>query len=741
MFRQIGLGLLLILFLVLIGCQAGVPATTQPNKTPLQSKHNWTYHVQSHDLTLQLDPTKHYLNATDILELKLSNPNITELHLLCNDKLNIKSVDLSGSSARSLPFQQCQGWLKEEPGLRGYIKCLRIDIRKVLIENNFLELRVKYDGQIYDPLRQEKTLRFVRGGSTRGIIGEEGIYLHGGTFWHPTVPNSMPLYTVTTLTPEKWHIVGQDELIENTVANGQRRTTWSSRVPADSLTLVGGQYIVTEDKIDGIRVATYFSRRNQHSAQEHLDASKKFLKFYSDLLSPYPYKSFSVVENFYETGYGMPSYTLMGPMVIMRKHLEESGLGHEILHCWWGNYVYVDDRDFNWCEGITTYLSNYYYVEVTKGKKEAADHRRYNNTKYSTYVNGKNEHAIRRFRGKRNESDEQIGYGKLMMVFHMMRQLIGDDNFFTACRQVLQTRGAQRATWSDFQKAFESTGGQKLDWFTRQWIDRPGPDESGSGAPELKLTNVKYKQKENKYDLVLNVRQKTKSPYRLFLPVRIETVSGVVEQVVEVNSSAEKINISLSAKPKYLAVDPDSHTFRRLNNAELVPCLNATINSGKVLVVFPGGGTADEKKIYQGIGRRVVGMRKAIAKTDYEVTGRDLKNYSLLILGGPGINKVAAKIKSEKLTPSGLRLDPDGFAIGEKNYDQPEFAVMASVRNPYNTEKYLTVFVGLSTEAMQRPARLLFFYGWKNYFVFKSGRKIEEGNFAEPVNSLEYYFK
>ena len=33
---------------------------------------------------------------------------------------------------------------------------------------------------------------------------------------------------------------------------------------------------------------------------------------YRGLIGPYPYQKFALVENFWETGYGMPSFTLLG---------------------------------------------------------------------------------------------------------------------------------------------------------------------------------------------------------------------------------------------------------------------------------------------------------------------------------------------------------------------------------------------------------------------------------------------
>ena len=40
--------------------------------------------------------------------------------------------------------------------------------------------------------------------------------------------------------------------------------------------------------------------------------SGQYLKMYESLIGPYPWRAFALVENFWETGYGLPSFPLLG---------------------------------------------------------------------------------------------------------------------------------------------------------------------------------------------------------------------------------------------------------------------------------------------------------------------------------------------------------------------------------------------------------------------------------------------
>jgi aminopeptidase N len=94
-------------------------------------------------------------------------------------------------------------------------------------------------------------------------------------------------------------------------------------------------------------------------ARKYLAATHRYLALYDELIGPYPYKKFAMVENFRQTGYGMPSFTLLGSRVIRFPFILSSSYPHEILHNWWGNSVYVDYDSGNWSEGLTSYLADH----------------------------------------------------------------------------------------------------------------------------------------------------------------------------------------------------------------------------------------------------------------------------------------------------------------------------------------------------------------------------------------------
>ena len=189
------------------------------------------------------------------------------------------------------------------------------------------------------------------------------------------------------------------------------------------MTLVAGAYVTRTETFHGIALKTLFFSEDQKLADNYLAHTKRYIELYEALLGPFPYKTFSIVENRFQTGYSLPTYTLLGSQVIRLPFIVETSLGHEILHQWFGNHVYVNYAAGNWSEGLTTYLSDHWYSHL---KGSGAEYRKKILSDYMNYVTPANEITLRDFRGPDSYSSRAVGYGKGAMVFHMLRMKLGD---------------------------------------------------------------------------------------------------------------------------------------------------------------------------------------------------------------------------------------------------------------------------------------------------------------------------
>jgi hypothetical protein len=683
------------------------------------SSPNFDFNIQSHQLIIQIDPSQHLLKAEDRLEINIKWGRLQTLSFLLNPKLKIIRI-VDQRTGQPLHWS--------ETPFSAHARRLDISLQKV---EEPLLLSISYEGPIYDPVVKERELQFVRGDQTSGLISPEGVYLSSATYWYPGKPDSMARFQVEATIPEPFRIVTQGELVSENLKGGIWSSKWVNGWPAESLTLVAGKYSVKTRKGDGIKISTYFFPEDDRFSEIFLNGAEEYLKIYSDLLGPYPYKKFDIVQNFFSSGYGFPTFTLLAPEAIRRgkEFLRPGALDHEIVHSWWGHYVNYKPGTGNWMEALTTYCANYYYKELKIGKEVAYKHRQDAMQKYAIQVPPSKDYPLRKFEGKDTESDAQIGYGKGSMVFHMLRRIVGKDLFFTTLRQFAIQYGGKQASWEDIKKIFEEASGKRLDWFFSQWLDRPG-------GPQLKLENVNVQTTSNGYIISGEVVQEG-DVYQLLLPIEVDDGLGKRRLLLEVSKRRSSFSMEVPKTPLKLTLDPDHNLFRRLYPDEVIPGLNALLEDREKIFIVSDQGDEQSQKIYFELAKMVKERKGGEILSIKEVTEEKLRNSSVMLLGENWKAPVISKLLSN--LPKPIDHKESSFFIKGERVDEGDESLLLSFPNPLHPGRWMTIYFGRSASALSR-ARYLFFYGWDSYILFKNGRPKERGNFSPRSSFVSYDF-
>ncbi|MDO9171746.1 MAG: M1 family aminopeptidase [bacterium] len=287
------------------------------------------------------------------------------------------------------------------------------------------------------------------GREIQGTISDEGIYLAASSYWLPLADKALHVYRLKVVTPAGWEPLTQGERTLHQEQDGQLTTVWESDEPSDSLTLIANRYQVTERDFGGVLGATYFLADEPALVETYLERTGAYLDMYREMIGPYPFNRFTTVENWFPTGYGMPGWTLLGGQVLRLPFIPTTSFGHEIAHNWWGNSVFVDAAGGNWCEGLTVYCADYHYKEL-ESPAAAREYRRTLLKDYAAYVRDGRDLPLRDFRERHSGATRAVGYGKSMMVFHMIDEAIGRDAFLAALREVARTHLFREAAWDDF---------------------------------------------------------------------------------------------------------------------------------------------------------------------------------------------------------------------------------------------------------------------------------------------------
>ncbi len=295
--------------------------------------------------------------------------------------------------------------------------------------------------------------------NTKGLISADGCFLNADSGWYPVTDERILGFDITIKIPQDYDVVMPGNIYKKEIIDGYKIIRYRSDAPIYDIPLVCGLWKEYFSK-GSPDIYVYLKSDDDKLAEKYIEYSKMYIKMYSDMIGRYPYSKFVVVENFWETGYAFPSFTLLGPSVIKLPFIFITSLPHEILHNWWGNGVYPDYSKGNWSEGITSYLSDYLLSEQ-KGK--GRDYRIGVCKKYTDYVS--DDIPLFEFRERHSNESEAVGYGKSMMFFHMLRNIVGDKSFIDSLRSIYSKNKFNKISWKEIRDEFERISGKRLDDF------------------------------------------------------------------------------------------------------------------------------------------------------------------------------------------------------------------------------------------------------------------------------------
>jgi len=462
-------------------------------------------------------------------------------------------------------------------------------------ENSFT---LHYTGRIAHALQNQGEEYARSFQETQGIISPQGVFLSGASAWYPRIDDTRLTFDLEVHLPAAWKSMSQGEYLDmQSARGGTSGEHWRATTPQEEIYLIAGPFSAWSSIARGVTAMVLLREPDAALARKYLDATHRYIALYDALIGPYPFRKFAMVENFWETGYGMPSFTLLGSRVIRFPFILSSSYPHEILHNWWGNSVYVDYASGNWSEGLTSYLADHLIREQRGGGSE---YRRDLLQKYTDHVSREGDFPLSAFRSRHSARTEAVGYGKALMLFHMLRRQLGDAAFTQGLQAFYQRYRFKIAGFSDVQGSFAAVAGEPLDDFFRQWVQR-------TGAPQFSLGKVRAAPAGDNYRLTAVIEQTQPGPaYRLQLPVAVhmEGVDKAYQTRIRITDKQQTLALTLPARPVQFDVDPEFDVFRRLHREEIPPAVSQAMGAEQVLVVLADKAPADLKQAYRELANR-----------------------------------------------------------------------------------------------------------------------------------------
>jgi aminopeptidase N len=686
--------------------------------------------IVRHDVSVVLDPQTHVLEGVDRITIDARGEVYS---FILGDAFEVSRVRIDGKKVRAknitrdvVPPEQPDTAAGETGEDNPYEN--RQVYRLPRVKEGRRMVEIEYKGVVYDTLAVPEGSRAGQPSETKGLIGEEGTYLSGRTGWYPDGLDVFAPFSVRVTTPPGIEAVTEGKRSSVHRDKDETVTQWDISYPTQGVTLIAGRFVVREREIEGVTLMAYFFDSEKDLITPYLEASGRYIELYNKLIGPYPFSKFAVVENFFPTGYGMPSYTLLGRRVIRLPFIIGTSLGHEVVHNWWGNSVYPDYAKGNWCEGLASYYADYRY-KTQESDSAAAVYRREINVDYATYVNEGNDIALTEFRSRVDPATASVGYGKCTMVFYMLKNQVGEDRFYRAMRNFYRRYRFAEADWDDIEAVFEDAADTPLDWFFDQWVRRPG-------APRLRIVKADLDETDKGYRLDIAIGNP--DGYELpAVPVVIESAGQTRRIAAPVRGDVAAFDLRLDERPLRLSVDPDNEFFRRLDPAEIPSTIARALADEKAVVAMPTNiENPAKREAYTKVAETLSRGGRATVEDDTALRPADLANRTVFVLGSFDENSVYDLLPP----PDNILLAGDGIEIDGDDLTEPGAAAFVAYANPLDPNRTVCAIAGNSAAAVEAAGPKVIWYGKYGFVTFLDGKRQKAGGFPPAHNPLAVEF-
>lgn len=306
-----------------------------------------------------------------------------------------------------------------------------------------------------------------------------------GRNWLPTVdhPSDKATCEFIVTAPNHYQVVSNGLKIEETdLPGGKRLTHWKQSVPIASWLYVLGaarfavQYV---DRFDGKSIETwvYYQDRDK-GFYDFGYITKDALAFYSDRVGPFSYERLANIQsNSVSGGMEAASAILYSENSVTgdRSIRWRNVVIHEIAHQWFGNSVTEKDWDEVWLsEGFATYFT-LLFIEHQYGRDEFVAGLKSSKTSVDAFYAKNPGYRIvhDNLKDMNDVTTSQI-YQKGSWTLHMLRGVVGTENFWKGIKRYYAKYRDSNATVADFRREMEEVSGQDLSAFFEQWLYKPG---------------------------------------------------------------------------------------------------------------------------------------------------------------------------------------------------------------------------------------------------------------------------
>jgi aminopeptidase N len=486
------------------------------------------YDVLHYDLDLELDPSLHQMAGTVICRAEVVQGPLAALELQLTSNLTVTGATVDGNAA----------------AFTHAADLVSVDLGSARGPGDTVEVGVTYQG---DP-----------GGSAFGWSSYGGQPLiwtlsepYGAPTWWPckdTPADKADTVDLRVTVPDGLVVASNGILVSQVLDAGRRTFHWRESYPIATylVSLAIHPYAVIEDEWiyapgDTMPVTHYVVPDQLVTATSGFAVTVPMLQAFSEGFGLYPFVEEKYGHAHFPWGGGMEHQTLTS----LRYGAYGAWLiAHEMAHQWWGDLVTCEDFHHIWLnEGFASWCQAYWRErsEGMTGYRAEMSAMAYYGPGTVYVEDATDEAAI---------FDGNLSYFKGAWVVHMLRGVLGDEDFFASLQAWRSQHAYASGTTEDFQAVCEQVSQRDLSWYFQEWV-------YGQYYPRYEYTWYGIDRGDST-ELRLSVTQtQTSQVFTMPLEIEVQTDQGPVRATFWNDEATEAYDLTVAGTLLGVTLDPD----------------------------------------------------------------------------------------------------------------------------------------------------------------------------------------
>jgi aminopeptidase N len=157
--------------------------------------------------------------------------------------------------------------------------------------------------------------------------------------------------------------------------------------------------------------------------------------------------------------------------LVLADSTEINLIAHELAHQWWGNMITCKDWGHMWLnEAFATYMSAAYNEYRFGSKKYEQNIKAYYDVYEKIKAKGADKPLVFNKWTNPTADDRNLVYFKGAYVLHLLREEVGEENFWKGIHHYSRLYYGKWVLTKDFQQAMENSSSKDLSQFFDKWV-------------------------------------------------------------------------------------------------------------------------------------------------------------------------------------------------------------------------------------------------------------------------------